>query len=51
MKKNKKSIGAKCFHATILLLAASSLVGASIATSIALRLPSIFRRKPYEDKG
>ena len=50
MKKNKKSIGTKCLHATILLLAASSLVGASIATSITLRLPSILRRKPCKDK-
>ena len=50
MKKEKKSIGMKAFHASILLLATGSLITASVATSIILRLPMVLRRKPYEDK-
>ena len=51
MDKKEKSIGTKMFHASILLLATGSLVTASIATSIILKLPKAFRREPYEDKS
>ena len=50
MSKNKKekSIRMKCVHASVLLLALGSLVTASVGMSIALKLPSVLRRKPYE---
>jgi hypothetical protein len=49
MKKDKKSIGMKAFHASVLLIATGSLLTASIATSVILRLPSALRRKPHEE--
>ncbi|QDP63283.1 MAG: hypothetical protein GOVbin703_30 [Prokaryotic dsDNA virus sp.] len=48
MDKKNKSIGTKCLHASILLLAFGSLATASIGMSIAMRLPSILRRTPYD---
>ena len=49
MKKKEKSLGTKVLHASVLLIATTSLVTTAILASVIARLPFEISRPPREE--
>ena len=50
MKKKEKSLGTKVLHASVLLIATTSLVTTAILASVIARLPFEISRPPREEQ-